>query len=175
MHLFKFIYRSYIYKFPVLTDRILPWTRFFRNVHLFRVPRSWTGSVQMKSSMTFIRGKRCIERASLFQKPRSKTFKGVGTIALTWLYPSKFHLFIFNNKMNDFHKSCNNKDNDFIESLESICRMNLILSQCIGYLYFGQTLLQRNNPFVIIMFESENLESQRPHFWTKDNLLRSNL
>ena len=43
-------------------DRILPWTRFFCNVHLFRVPRSWTGSVQMKSSMTFIRGNRCIER-----------------------------------------------------------------------------------------------------------------
>ena len=34
----------------------------FRNVHLFRVPRSWTGSVQMKSSMTFIRGYMCIER-----------------------------------------------------------------------------------------------------------------
>ena len=29
---------------------------------LFRVPRNWTGSVQMKSSMTFIRGNRCIER-----------------------------------------------------------------------------------------------------------------
>ena len=35
---------------------------FFLNVHLFRVPRSWTGSVQMESSMTFIRGNRCIER-----------------------------------------------------------------------------------------------------------------
>ena len=34
----------------------------FCNVHLFRVPRSWTGSVQMKSSMAFIRGNRCIER-----------------------------------------------------------------------------------------------------------------
>ena len=34
----------------------------FCNVHLFRVPRSWTGSVQMKSSMTFLRGYRCIER-----------------------------------------------------------------------------------------------------------------
>ena len=32
------------------------------NVHLFHVPRSWTGSVQMKSSMIFIRGNRCIER-----------------------------------------------------------------------------------------------------------------
>ena len=36
--------------------------KIFFNVHFFRVPRSWTGSVQMKSSMTFIRGKRCIER-----------------------------------------------------------------------------------------------------------------
>ena len=32
------------------------------NVHLFRVPLSWTGSVQMISSMTFIPGDRCIER-----------------------------------------------------------------------------------------------------------------
>ena len=46
----------------VLVVQILPWTRFFRNVHLYRVPRSWTGIVQMKSSMTFIRGNRCIER-----------------------------------------------------------------------------------------------------------------
>ena len=42
--------------------RILPWARFFCNVHLFRVPHSWTGSIQMKSGMTFIRGNRCIER-----------------------------------------------------------------------------------------------------------------
>ena len=34
----------------------------FCNIHLFRVPHSWTGSVQMKSSMTFIRGNRCTER-----------------------------------------------------------------------------------------------------------------
>ena len=46
----------------VLVVQILPWTRFFCNAYLFRVPRSWTGSVQMKSSMTFIRGNRCIER-----------------------------------------------------------------------------------------------------------------
>ena len=45
----------------MLVVRILPLTRFFCNVHLFRVPRSRTGSVQMISSMTFIRGKRCIE------------------------------------------------------------------------------------------------------------------
>ena len=35
---------------------------YFCKVHMFRVPRSWTGSVEMKSSMTFIRGNRCIER-----------------------------------------------------------------------------------------------------------------
>ena len=46
----------------MLVVLILPWGFFFCNVHLFRVPRSWTGSVQMKSSMTFIRGDRCIER-----------------------------------------------------------------------------------------------------------------
>ena len=42
--------------------RIVPWIRIFHNVHLFRVPRSWTSRIQMKSSMTFIRGNRCIER-----------------------------------------------------------------------------------------------------------------
>ena len=39
--------------------------KIFCNVHLFLVPLSWTaGSVQMKSSMTFIRGtsNTCIER-----------------------------------------------------------------------------------------------------------------
>ena len=36
--------------------------KMFCNVHLFRVPRSWTGSIQMKSSMKFIRGNRCKER-----------------------------------------------------------------------------------------------------------------
>ena len=46
----------------MLVVRILLWTRFFCNVHLFRVPHSWTDSVQMKSSMTFIRGNMCIER-----------------------------------------------------------------------------------------------------------------
>ena len=34
---------------------------FFRNVHLFRVPSSWSDSVQMKSSITLIRGNMCIE------------------------------------------------------------------------------------------------------------------
>ena len=46
----------------MLVVQIPPWTRFFCNVHLFRVPRSWTGSVQMNSSITFIQGHRCIER-----------------------------------------------------------------------------------------------------------------
>ena len=36
----------------------------FCNVHLFRVPRTWTCSVQMKSSITFIRGNRCMESES---------------------------------------------------------------------------------------------------------------
>ena len=45
----------------MLVVRILPWKRYFCNVYLFRVPRSWTDSVQMKSSMPFIRGNRCIE------------------------------------------------------------------------------------------------------------------
>ena len=46
----------------VLVVRILPWIRIFCNVHLFRVPRSWTGGVEMKSSMTFIRGNSRIEK-----------------------------------------------------------------------------------------------------------------
>ena len=46
----------------VLVVRILPWIRIFCNVHLFIVPRSWTESVQMKSSMRFIQNNRCIER-----------------------------------------------------------------------------------------------------------------
>ena len=46
----------------MLVVRILPSIRIFCNVHLFRVPRSWTGSVHMKSSMTFILGNGCIER-----------------------------------------------------------------------------------------------------------------
>ena len=59
---------------PTVDDKI------FLNVHLFRVPRSWTSSVQMKPSMTFIRGNRCIEREKDNCKSReSKTFKGVRT------------------------------------------------------------------------------------------------
>ena len=46
----------------MLVVPILLWTRFFCNVHLFPVPRSWTDSVQMNLSMTFIRGYKCIER-----------------------------------------------------------------------------------------------------------------
>ena len=38
----------------------------FCNVLFYRVPHNWTGSVQMKSSMTFIRGNRCIERERYF-------------------------------------------------------------------------------------------------------------
>ena len=36
--------------------------KIFCNVHLFGVPLSWTGSVQMKSIMTFIRSNKCTER-----------------------------------------------------------------------------------------------------------------
>ena len=36
--------------------------KIFCNVHWFRVPRIWTCSVQMKPSMTFIRGNRCVVR-----------------------------------------------------------------------------------------------------------------
>ena len=36
--------------------------KIFCNVHLFHVPRSSTDSVQMKSSMAFIGGNRCIDR-----------------------------------------------------------------------------------------------------------------
>ena len=60
----------------MLVVQILPWTRFFCNVHLFRVPCSCTGSVQMKSSMTFIRGNRFIEREKANFKSREvKRFK----------------------------------------------------------------------------------------------------
>ena len=36
--------------------------KIFCNVHMLRVPCSWTGSIQMKSNMTFIRGTRCIKK-----------------------------------------------------------------------------------------------------------------
>ena len=52
---------------------------FFCNVHLFcvpfRIPLSWTGSVQMKSSMTFIRGnnaERERERESVRERERER-------------------------------------------------------------------------------------------------------
>ena len=59
----------------VLVVRIIPWKRIFCNVHLFRVPHSWTGSVQTKPSMTLIRGNRCIKRKRYFLKPWSKRLK----------------------------------------------------------------------------------------------------
>ena len=40
---------------PVLVVRIQPWIRMFCNVQLFLVPHSWNGSVQIKSSMAFIK------------------------------------------------------------------------------------------------------------------------
>ena len=49
---------------------------FFCNVHLFHVPRRWTGSVQMKSSMPFIQGNRCIEREKeIFKSSEVKRLK----------------------------------------------------------------------------------------------------
>ena len=51
-------------------DRLNPTVdKSFCNVHLFPVPRNWTGRVQMKSSMAIIRGNRCIER----EKDNSKS------------------------------------------------------------------------------------------------------
>ena len=87
MHLFKFIYYRYKLDGHLISSFIsfevwpcsktggqVTWRpcrvggsnhtvdRIICNGHLFRGPRSWLGSIQMKSSMTFIRGKRCIER-----------------------------------------------------------------------------------------------------------------
>ena len=45
---------------------------FCGNAHLFYVPRSWTGSVQMKSSITFIRGNMCIERKIILKMAANK-------------------------------------------------------------------------------------------------------
>ena len=64
----------------MLVVRILPWTRFFCNVHLFRVPQGWTGSFQMKSSMTFIRGNRCIERERKIIIPLATKLGGGGIL-----------------------------------------------------------------------------------------------
>ena len=60
---------------------------FICNDHLFRVPRSWTGSVQMKSSMTFIgiRCNRCIDRErDNFKSCEVKRLKECA-LALTYL------------------------------------------------------------------------------------------
>ena len=56
--------------------------KIFCNVHLFvKATRSWTGSGQMKSSMTFIRGNRCIEteRKIILEMAAKSNFKGVRT------------------------------------------------------------------------------------------------
>ena len=67
----------------MLVVLIQPWARFFCNVHLFRVPRSWTGSVQIKSSMTFIRGSsRCIEKDNF----KSREVKRLKECALALKY-----------------------------------------------------------------------------------------
>ena len=46
--------------------------KIFGNVHLFRVPLRWTHSIQMKSSMTFIRGNRCLKERKIFLKMAAK-------------------------------------------------------------------------------------------------------
>ena len=68
----------------VLVVRILPWTRFFCNVNLVRVARSWTSSVHMRSSMTFIRGNRCIEREK--DNFKSREVKRLKECALALMY-----------------------------------------------------------------------------------------
>ena len=67
----------------VFMVRILSWTIFFCNVHLFLVPPSWTSSVQMKSIMTFIRGNRCTERKKDYFKSREVKHLKECTLALT--------------------------------------------------------------------------------------------
>ena len=59
----------------MLVVRILPWTRLFCNIHFIRVPRSWTGSVQMKSSMTFIRVKGAQRERKIILKAAKKRLK----------------------------------------------------------------------------------------------------
>ena len=64
----------------MLVVRILQWTRCFS-----RVPRRWTGSVQMKSSMTFIRGNRCIEREKVNFKSHEVKRLNECAQALNWM------------------------------------------------------------------------------------------
>ena len=56
--------------------------KIFCRVHLFRVTRSWTASVQMKSSMTFTRGNRCIGRETDTFKSREVKRLKDGALAL---------------------------------------------------------------------------------------------
>ena len=67
---------------------------FFGNLHLFCVPRSWTGSVQMKSSMAFIRGNRCIERESRKKKIILRTYYRTGLYYRFWPYYQIFEVSI---------------------------------------------------------------------------------
>ena len=94
-------YKSYKYKFHGHLNKLWPsgcngglviWRpcgvggsnptvyNFFCNVYLFSVPLSWTGSVKMKASMTFVRGNRGASREKDNFKCREvKPFKGVRT------------------------------------------------------------------------------------------------
>ena len=73
---------------PTVDDRGI-----FCNVRLFRVPRSWTGSVQMKSSMTFIRGNRCIDREKDNFKSREVKRLKECALALSWKLTQRFITF----------------------------------------------------------------------------------
>ena len=72
--------------------------KIFCNVRLFRVPRSWTGSVQVKSSMTFIRCNRCIEREKdNFKNREVKRFKECALALSMYVYK-----YLAVSYMNDF-------------------------------------------------------------------------
>ena len=114
MHLFKLIYRSYRYKFlwtfnsnsyQASCGRVVNYNgglviwrpcgvggsnptvdTIFCNVHLFRVPRSWTDNVQIKSSMTFIRGIRCVKREKDYFKSREVKRLKECALALTKVF-----------------------------------------------------------------------------------------
>ena len=75
----------------------------FCNAHLFRVPRSWAVSVQMKSSMTFIRCNRYREREKDHFK-NDREIKRIKECALAWnlkVIGSDVHTSVYN-KRDDF-------------------------------------------------------------------------
>ena len=113
-------------------DRIIPWTRFFCNVHLFRVPRSWTGSVQMKSSMTFIGGNRCIEREREKDNFKSREVKRLKecTLALCGVIPRFPSYGVNSSKLVRFATCCSSALNVHSKNLHITSKL---LTQ--GYIY----------------------------------------